>query len=157
MKLCNPKNKKNIYKIFIDKQNKLQAKKFATVPFNERIVVVPHCMRNTILCIAIEKEGYYICKECGECKIGKISKSIRELDYKALYILKGGRAIENIIRKQKPQAIFGIACFFEGEQAFRLLKNENIVLQFVPLNRDGCTSTDTNMQEVEMILRSSNK
>ncbi|MDR3253730.1 MAG: DUF116 domain-containing protein [Endomicrobium sp.] len=155
MKLCKVagKSKENVCKAFTDKQNKLQAKKFASVPFNKRIVVVPHCMRNTTVCTAVEKEGYYICKECGGCKISEISKLVKELNYKALYVLKGGRAIKNAVKEQPPQAIVGIACFFEGEQAFKLLKDDNVIVQFVPLNKDGCTATDTNLQEVEIILK----
>ncbi|MDR3256514.1 MAG: DUF116 domain-containing protein [Endomicrobium sp.] len=155
MKVCkvSPKSKKQTYKTFTDKQNKLQSKKFASVHFNKRIVFAPHCMRNTAICIAAEKEGYYICAECGGCKINDISKLLKELNYHALYVLKGGRAIEKIIKEQKPAAIVGIACFFEGEQAFKILKDENIAVQFVPLTKDGCTTTDTNLKEIERVLK----
>ncbi|MDR2676749.1 MAG: DUF116 domain-containing protein [Endomicrobium sp.] len=154
MKLCKSisRNKNNAYKIFISKQNELQAKKFARVPFNKRIVVVPHCMRNTLTCIAIENKGYCTCKECGGCKIGEISKLTKKLNYSALYVLKGGRIIENIIREQKPQAVVGIACFFEGKQGFKLLRNKNLTVQFIPLSKDGCTATDIDLQEVKIIL-----
>ncbi|MDR3275145.1 MAG: DUF116 domain-containing protein [Endomicrobium sp.] len=155
MKLCKDagKSKENVCKAFTDKQNKLQAKKFASVPSDKCIVVAPHCMRNTVVCVAAEKEGYYICKECGGCRISEISKLVKELNYKALYVLKGGRAIKNIVKEQNTRAVVGIACFFEGEQAFKLLKDENIIVQFVPLSKDGCTATDTNLQEVEIILK----
>jgi hypothetical protein len=155
MKLCKSAKKSNeqLYKIFTDKQNKLQAKKFASVPFNKRIVFVPHCMRNASVCIAVEKGSYYICKKCGGCKINKIDNLVKELNYPALYVLKGGRSIINIIKEQNPQAIVGIACFFEGAQAFKLLKETNVTVQFVPLTKDGCTDTDADLQEVEKILR----
>ncbi|BAG14240.1 MAG: hypothetical protein Ta2C_01310 [Candidatus Endomicrobiellum trichonymphae] len=154
MKLCKltQRSKEQIYKTFTYKQNKLQVNKFASVPFNNRIVFVPHCMRNTAVCAAIEKDSCYICAECDGCKISDITKLIRKLNYRDLYIVKGGRVIGKIIRKQKPEAIVGIACFFEGNQAFKILKDENVAVQFVPLTKDGCAATDTDLAEVEKVL-----
>ncbi len=155
MRLCKfpQKSKEQIYKIFTYKQNKLYANKFASVPFYKRIVFVPHCMRNTEVCTAIEKDRCYICTECDGCKISAITKLIRKLNYRDLYIVKGGRAIEKIVKEQKPEAIVGIACFFEGNQAFKMLKDENVTVQFVPLTKDGCTTTDTDLTEVEKVLK----
>jgi hypothetical protein len=154
VKLCNliSKNKKQSYVVFITKQNKLQEKRFASVPLKKRIVFAPHCMRDTSICNAVEKDSYYICADCGGCKIAQISKSVKKLNYMALYIVKGGRAISKIIKEQKPEAIVGIACFFEGDQAFKMLKEENLAVQFVSLTKDGCSATDTNLIEVERVL-----
>jgi hypothetical protein len=155
MKLCkfSKRSKEQVYKAIIHKQNKFHVNKFASVPFNKRIVFVPHCMRNTAVCAAVEKGSCYICTECGGCKISNIIKLIRESNYRNLYIVKGGRAIGKIIRKQKPEAVVGIACFFEGNQAFKMLKGENLAVQFVPLTKDGCAATDTDLTEVEKVLK----
>jgi hypothetical protein len=150
------KSKEHTYMSFTNNQNNLQAEKFALVPFNKRIVFAPHCMRNTAVCVAIDKGGYYICAECGECKINILSKLIKQLNYKTLYIVKGGRAIEKIVKEEKPEAIVGIACFFEGVQAFKMLKDAHIILQFIPLTKDGCTATDTDLTEVERVLKQTN-
>jgi hypothetical protein len=155
MELCRftKKSKERVYKTFIYKQNKLQVDKFASIPFNERIVFVPHCMRNTAVCSAVEKDSCYICAECGGCKINDIVKLTRESNYRNLYIVKGGRVIEKIIKKQKPGAVVGIACFFEGDQAFKMLKGGNVAVQFVSLTKDGCAATDTDLTEVEKVLK----
>ncbi|MCA6070887.1 MAG: DUF116 domain-containing protein [Endomicrobium sp.] len=155
MRLCRlqKKSEEHARKIFTFKQNSFQVKKFASVPFNQRVVFTPHCMRNVVVCTAVEKDSYYICKECGSCKINDISKLVNSLDYKALYVVKGGRAIGKIIKEQKPKAIVGIACFFEGDQAFKMLKEENVAVQFVPLTKDGCAATDTNLTEVAKVLK----
>jgi hypothetical protein len=154
MKLCKliKKSKEQSYIAFTAKQNKLQEKKFASVTPNARIVFVPHCMRNTTVCTAIEKDSYYICAECGACKIAQISKLAKKLNYMALYVVKGGRTITKIIQEQKPQAVVGIACFFEGDLAFKMLKEENLAAQFVPLTKDGCSATDTDLKQVERAL-----
>jgi hypothetical protein len=158
MKVCKlpAKSKEHAYKSFTDKKNNLQAEKFALVPLNKRIVFAPHCMRNVAVCAAVDKGGYYICVECGSCKINAISKLVKQLNYKALYIAKGGRTIEKIVKEEKPEAVVGIACFFEGDQAFKMLKGAHIALQFVPLTKDGCTATDTDLAEVERVLKQTN-
>ncbi|MDR1122449.1 MAG: DUF116 domain-containing protein [Endomicrobium sp.] len=159
MKVCKlpaVKSKEDVYKSFTYKQNNLQSEKFALVPFNKRIVFAPHCIRNIAICVAIDKGGYYTCTECGGCKINILSKLIKQLNYKTLYIVKGGRSMEKIVKEEKPEAIVGIACFFEGDQAFKLLKDTHIVLQFIPLTKDGCTATDIDLTEVERVLKQIN-
>jgi hypothetical protein len=148
-----PIKEEQICRLFIDNKNKLQARKFASVPFSERIVFAPHCLRNISICTAIEKDSYYSCAECDGCKISKISKFIKKLNYKALYVVKGGRAIEKIIKENDSKAVVGIACFLEGSQAFKMLKDKDIAIQFIPLTKDGCSSTDTNLKEVEKVLK----
>jgi len=161
MKLCrltkkNKKQRNQFYKIFTEKQNRIQAKEFACIPFSKRIVCVPHCMRNTSICIALEKDGYYLCAECNGCKINDISILIKKLAYQALYVLKGGKKIESIIKEQTPKAIVGIACFIEGYQAFKILEYESLVVQFIPLIKDGCVATDADLAEVKKVLKQCN-
>jgi hypothetical protein len=158
MKVCKlpAKSKEYAYKSFTDKQNNLQAEKFALVPFNKRIVFVPHCMRDVAACTAVDKGGYYTCAECGGCKINALSKLVKQLNYKALYIAKGGRTIEKIVKEEKPEAVVGIACFVEGDHAFKMFKDAHAALQFVPLTKDGCTATNTDLAEVERVLKQTN-
>jgi hypothetical protein len=157
MRLCGltKKNKKRnqFYKVFTKKQNRIQAKEFALVPFSRRVVFVPHCMRNTSVCAALEKDGYYVCAECNGCKINDISMLMKELTYQALYVLKGGRKIESIIKSQSPKAVVGVACFLEGYQAFKILEYEKISVQFIPLTKDGCVATDIDLAEVKKVLK----
>lgn len=154
MKLCKlrKKSKEQIYKAFTDKQNKSHQKKFAATPFDKRIVFAPHCMRNTAVCTAEEKDSYYICRECGGCTVGKISKLIKELGYMGLFTVKGGRALSKLADEHKPEAVVGIACYFEGELGFKAFKDTGMVVQYVPLTRDGCANTDADIAEIEKIL-----
>jgi len=154
MKLCKlpRKSKLQIYKAYTEKQNKAKQKKFSEIPFEKRLVFAPHCMRNTAVCVAVEKDSHYVCMECGGCTMDDISRLVKKLGYGGLYVLKGGRAIVKIINEKKPGAIVGIACYYEGEQAFKVTEDIDVVVQFVPLTKDGCAATDTDMKEVEKIL-----
>ena len=153
MKLCkiSPKTDQERYRNITEKKNKEMGKRFLSVPFAERLVLVPHCMRNTRKCKAEDHGSYYLCLECGACKIGEISKKAKELNYKGIYILKGGRTIEKLLDKVQPKAVLGVACAFEGAQGFELIENKgknNIAVQFISLTKDGCSDTDVDLPEV---------
>ena len=117
MKLCSKKflkNKDNAYLKFIDKKNSFVAEKFKSVPCQERVVFLPHCMRNTKECKAIDEGTFYSCVKCDCCKIAQIQKLAEELDYQKVYIMKGGKAIHDILVEQKIKAVVAVACHFEG-------------------------------------------
>jgi hypothetical protein len=121
---------------------------FSGIPFTERIIFVPHCLRNSKKCKAKDEGSYYICLECNACKIGPISKKAKELGYKGLFILKGGKAVHKLFSEVKPKAALAVACYFEGVQGMKEAKKNKIPVQFVPLTKDGCVDTDTDLQEV---------
>jgi hypothetical protein len=150
MKLCifPKKSDEEKNKALTDKKNRQMSEAFFSIPFTERIVLVPHCMRNIKSCKAKEMGSYYICAECGACKIGDISKKSKELKYKALYILKGGKAVKKLVAELKPKAALGVACYFEGVLGMQESEKHGLVVQFVPLTNDGCVDTDVNLEEV---------
>ncbi len=157
MKLCKISGKTNQErcKRITEKKNKAMEKLFLGVPFSRRIVLVPHCLRNAKKCTAKDFGSYFICLECGNCKIETISKRAKKLGYKGIYILKGGRTIEKLVEELEPGAVLAVACYFEGAQGFELLENkakDKIAVQFVPLSKDGCTDTDVNLPEVLELL-----
>jgi hypothetical protein len=148
-----PKNlKQKSYEFLTGKKNRQHARDFAGTPYAQRVIFVPQCMRNIEKCRAKEEGGYYICAECGFCKIAPISKKAKELGYKALFILKGGRIIEKIMKDLKPRAVLGIACFYEGAEGMKICEKNSVIVQFVPLTKDGCVATDVNLDEVLKIL-----
>ncbi len=143
---------KNTYKKFVDKKNISMSEKFGAVPFGDRIIFIPHCMRNAKVCKAKDEGAYFLCSMCKGCKISEITALAKELRYRQVYIMKGGKAIENILKTQKPKAIIGIACYFEGVQAVKMTDKEKILTQFIPLAKDGCSDTDVDLGEVKKII-----
>jgi hypothetical protein len=139
-------------KSFINKQNTKMKAGFTRVPFSERVIFVPHCLRNSKKCKAKDEGSYYICLECGACKIGPISKKAKELGYKGLFILKGGKAVNKLFSEHKPKAALAVACLFEGVQGMKEAKKHKIPVQFVPLTKDGCVDTDTDLNDVSKAL-----
>ena len=154
MKLCiNFKNiNKNNYIKFIDKKNSSMSAKFKNIPVSERIVLLPHCMRSTNNCKAKDEGTHYSCVKCGACKIAQIQKLADELGYKKVYIMKGGKAIHNILVEQKIKAVVAVACHFEGAQGIKMTDGLKVIAQFIPLLKDGCCDTDVDVEAVKKIM-----
>ena len=104
---------------------------FQSIPFDKRILFISHCI------IKEQKE--------------EIIKFAEGLGYK-VHVVGGGSIVLKIIAKETPQAVIGIACYPELEIAVEKLKTNNVPLQIVPLETDGCKETTVNMDEVKRVL-----
>jgi len=140
------------YRHTAEKMNRSMESSFLVVPFSERLIFVPQCLRNISRCKAKECGSYYICMECGGCKVGTLTAKAGALGYKGLYILKGGRTVEKLLKELKPKAILGIACYFEGVQGFKEGQKHGVIVQFSPLTTDGCVNTDLNLEETIKVI-----
>jgi hypothetical protein len=134
------------------KKNKEHAARFAKVPYDERIVLVPQCLRRLGKCGATETAKGYDCARCMECPAGEIAIEAERLGYKGVFMLKGGRAVAAFIADMAPRAIVGIACQYEGALGIMECERAGAAVQFVPLSCDGCSETDVNIDEVKIAL-----
>lgn len=134
------------------RKNKEHALRFADVPFGRRIVLVPQCLRKLGTCKAKETARGYECAECMACPAGAILRHARRLGYKGVFMLKGGRAVARLIAEQKPEAVVGVACDYEGALGMLESERAGAAVQFVPLSRDGCAETDVDLEEVVSVL-----
>ena len=140
------------YKASAIKKGKRNMRHFSSVPFSERIILLPQCLRKIEKCKAKEVGNRYECRECGACKIAKIAQRARKIGYKGVYILKGGSAVAALIEQDHPKAILGVACYYEGLIGMTECENRGIPVQFVPLTRDGCVNTDLNLPDLESLI-----
>jgi hypothetical protein len=123
------------------------------MPFDSRIILLPQCLRNLEHCQAKEKGNQYLCARCGQCKIDGIHQLAEELGYRGVFVLKGGRAVSQILNLVKPGAVIGVACHYEGAMGLTECEQHDVPAQFVPLLRDGCVDTDVDLEEVEEIMK----
>lgn len=134
------------------RKNKEQALPFSAVPYNERLVILPHCLRATKTCLAEERKAEYACSKCRACKIADIAEKAGELGYMGVKILKGGSAVSAVLKEMKPRGVLGVACNFEGALGALECERLGIAVQFVGLARDGCADTDVDISEVLQTL-----
>ncbi|MFH1540680.1 MAG: DUF116 domain-containing protein [Elusimicrobiota bacterium] len=144
------------YKKLVQEKNKKYLKKFLQIPTNKKVILMPQCLRNIKKCKAKEFGSYYLCAECGGCKISKISQIAKSNGYLALRILKGGSIVKKMVAQLNPKAILGIACYFEGAHGIKECEKWKIPVYFYPLSKDGCENTDFEVDELMELLEKKN-
>ena len=96
-------NPKMVDLVHVELANMLLRKSFSLVPFKDRIVVVPQCLRSLECPASFHSVEGAKCIKCGKCKVFKITQKAEELGYKGTYIAPGGGFVKRIIKKVPKQ------------------------------------------------------
>lgn len=144
-------NSKLVDLVNIEMKNMLFRKSFSRVPFKERIVLLPQCLRSLDCPTKFHSVEGARCVKCGKCKIYKITEKAEELGYKGTYIAPGGGFVRRILKKVKPKAVVGIGCPYEVYAGMGLFKKD-LPGQGVILLSDGCVETDVALDEIYHVL-----
>jgi hypothetical protein len=121
---------------------------FSQVPYNQRIIVIPQCLRSMDCPAKFNSIEGAKCVECGKCKIREISKKAKELGYIGTYIAPGGGFVKRIIKKTKPGAMIGIGCPYEVNLGLLEVSSKGLPCQGVTLLTNGCVTTDVDLNAV---------
>ncbi len=140
-------------KVYITLKNMAFKHDFSNTHFDQRIVLLPHCLRNVEKCKAKFTELGYICAECGECDIGEIKKVADDLGYKGVYVVPGGSMARKVMEETKPAAVVGVACFLELAENMEQVVVYHIIPQGVPLLKEGCKNTLVDKEKLKEILK----
>jgi hypothetical protein len=125
----------------IEAINVLNKTKYALIPMEDKILLIPHCLRDAERCIApIDEDGYH-CQKCGACVIADITLSAEAKGLK-WYMVGGGSHAIRIVKNVRPRAVLGIACYNDARMAFEKLSEYCIPAQGVLLSKDGCVNTE---------------
>ena len=146
-------NQRLIHYTHIELRNALNEVDFQATPYNERILFLPHCLKNSKKCKAPYTDEGLQCKECGACQTGELKAFAESLGYKGVFITPGGSMVQKIIEKKRPKAVVGVCCYEEANMAFDRLRGTGIAPQAVTLLKDGCKDTVANIEEVKEKMR----
>jgi hypothetical protein len=138
--------------VYIYLKNHINSKIFFSIPVEERFLFISHCLRKTPECPAEITEEGYVCKRCGLCNISEILKEADRLGYKS-FIVPGGSMVFRLVKKYRPKACFGIACYYELEEAIGKLARMKISTRSVPLTKTGCVNTEVDVERVKKTLK----
>jgi len=133
-------DEKDLFQLYVKTKNSASREKFASIPYSERILMLPQCLRSRE-CPAELGEYGYECQECGKCNLKKIIHLAKTLGYKGIFILPGGSIAKKILLEVKPKASLGVACFKELVLGSFLCEKLEVIGQGVALLRDGCVDT----------------
>ncbi|MEM2869997.1 MAG: DUF116 domain-containing protein [Thermoplasmata archaeon] len=136
--------------------NLLQRDNFSRVPPSERILFLPHCLRNPKQCRAESTDEGLVCRHCSpDCSINRLTTHARSRGYR-VFVVPGGEMVFNIIEKYRPGAVLGVACRHELAQAAERIAGSKGALGFayqgVALLRSGCVGTQVDVEAVKEVI-----
>jgi geranylgeranyl diphosphate synthase type II len=111
-----------------------------SVPFNRRILLLPHCLKNSRLCKGQQDEMGLLCGECGNCSISGMLREAENLGYVAI-ITEGTTITARLIESGKVDAVIGVGCMDVLQKMFVSVSKFSIPSIGIPLLECGCTDT----------------
>jgi len=121
------------------------------VPFHRRLLLLPHCLRNSAVCPAeYDREGL-ACRDCGACRLSHFRAVAKEKGYQVL-IAEGSPAVMDIILRGEADAILGAACLDSLEKALGKIVLSGIPCMAVPLLHNSCRDTATDEDWVREMI-----
>ena len=136
---------KELFQLYVEAKNRSQIDSFAATTYNERVLLLPQCLRAKD-CPAELGEYGYKCKQCGKCSIAEIIQQTKDLGYKGTFVMPGGSLAKKILVELKPKASLGVACSKELIMGSYLCEKVGVIGQGVELLRDGCINTAVDLK-----------
>ncbi len=136
-------------------RNHVNMENYAITKPEERVVLVPQCLRHTRCPAPMSSEDGFTCRVCGLCDIAKIYKVGNAIGTE-VYIAPGGRFAKRILSRSKhggKKAVLGVACHTDLYEGLLAAKIGDIPAQGVPLKTEGCVATKVDIDRViDMML-----
>jgi hypothetical protein len=130
-------------------------------PFEQRMLLLPHCLRPSQGCPGKMTAQGVVCDDCTrtECQIYPIREAAKEAGYLDVCVAPGGRLAVKRVAEIKPGLIVAVACdkeLEEGVAAVKALDLDRVAPPIVqiPLLQDGCVDTLVDVDAVIALLRS---
>jgi geranylgeranyl diphosphate synthase, type II len=113
---------------------------FLSVPFERRMLLLPHCLKHAEGCPADYDEFGLDCEKCGACSIADYKVRAEQLGYKVL-VAEGSPIVLKIIVSGHIDAILGVACLNVLEKAIDKVLIAGVPSYAIPLHSGDCKNT----------------
>lgn len=133
--------------IGIEVRNHLNSKRFMKIKGKDRILVVPQCLRHIKCPARLDSSVGVACKDCGLCVIKELKAEADRLGY-GFYVVPGGSFVERIVKRIRPKAALGVACYKDLNIGMHELSRAECLVVGVPLVKDGCIETNVNTKQL---------
>ena len=111
-----------------------------SVPFERRLLLLPHCLKHAEGCPAEYDEFGLDCEKCGACSIADYKVRAEQLGYKVL-VAEGSPIVLKIIIEGYVDAIVGVACLNVLEKAIDKVLLAGVPSFAIPLHSGDCKNT----------------
>ncbi|MEZ6056775.1 MAG: polyprenyl synthetase family protein [Planctomycetaceae bacterium] len=115
-------------------------KQFMAVPYERRLLLLPHCLKHAEGCPAEYDEFGLDCEKCGACSIADYKVRAEQLGYKVL-VAEGSPIVLKIIVEGYVDAILGVACLNVLEKAIDKVLIAGVPSYAIPLHSGDCKNT----------------
>ncbi len=132
--------------------------RMAGIPAEERVLLLPHCLRPSDRCPGKPGREGFVCPEsCPvlDCPIRILREEAERLGYKGVCVAPGGALALRFVQEKKPRAVVAVACqkeLLEGKEEVGKLPDPPVV-EVLPLLRDGCVDTAVDLSAALGLLR----
>ena len=115
-------------------------RQFLSVPFERRMLLLPHCQKHAEGCPAEYDEFGLDCDKCGACSIADYKVRAEQLGYKVL-VAEGSPVVLKIIVGGHVDGILGVACLNVLEKAIDKVLIAGVPSYAIPLHSGDCKNT----------------
>ena len=115
-------------------------RQFLSVPFERRMLLLPHCLKHAEGCPAEYDEFGLDCDKCGACSIADYKVRAEQLGYKVL-VAEGSPVVLKIIVGGHVDGILGVACLNVLEKAIDKVLIAGEPSYAIPLHSGDCKNT----------------
>ena len=115
-------------------------RQFLALPFERRMLLLPHCLKHAEGCPAEYDEFGLDCESCGACSIADYKVTAEKLGYKVL-VAEGSPVVLKIIVSGYIDGILGVACLNVLEKAIDKVLIAGVPSYAVPLHSGDCKNT----------------
>ena len=121
------------------------------IPYARRLLLLPHCLRDSAACQGEYDDRGLLCRDCGACRLSEFRTRAREKGYHVL-IAEGSPAVIDLILRGEVDAILGAACLNSLEKVFSKILSAGIPCMAVPLLSNSCRDTHTDEDWVREMI-----
>ncbi len=115
-------------------------RQFLAIPFERRLLLLPHCLKHADGCPADYDEFGLDCEKCGACSIADYKVRAEQLGYKVL-VAEGSPIVLKIIVSGHVDGILGVACLNVLEKAIDKILLAGVPSYAIPLHSGDCKNT----------------
>ncbi|NYT04629.1 MAG: DUF116 domain-containing protein [Candidatus Methanofastidiosa archaeon] len=134
-----------------DMRNFINYKELSKIPFEDRILLLPQCLRKRDCPAILDSMEGFKCKNCGRCGVGDLITFCDERNIR-VFIVPGGSFVKKVIKLSRPKAIIGVGCHIELREASLVLDYLKIPGRGISLEKDGCIETKVNYEKIKKAL-----
>ncbi|GAB4142497.1 polyprenyl synthetase family protein [Thermopirellula anaerolimosa] len=110
------------------------------IPYERRLLLLPHCMRAADTCPAEYTPDGLTCVNCGGCRLGYLRSQAESLGYQIM-IAEGSPVVMKWILSGRAEAVLGVACLNALERSLEKILMAGVPSLAVPLLVDSCHDT----------------